>query len=222
MQTGVHLALPSEFVWTRYGSEGGERFAEILARKEQERRLSRGVFLWGIGNSVVPAVRELLFHLGGGEPHVVFSPMLAKPRLADVAPERVVRWTQAHGIDGRLWSMPAAARVTSRASTARSPKTRHYALVCRSEASLCEDLQGDRFDICDVRNFCSGNPVGASQVTSVVRYLGAVGRGQYVASYSARLAYPYILELSVPVDSRMEAPSDAELADRQLELAIGA
>lgn len=46
------MALPDYFVWTRYGTEGGEAAGSILARKEQERQRAGGLFLWGIGNSV--------------------------------------------------------------------------------------------------------------------------------------------------------------------------
>lgn len=193
------MALPDYFVWTRYGTESGEAAESILARKERERQMADGLFLWGIGNSVAPSVRKLLLHLKGRDPQVLFSPMLAAPREADVSPAQVVAWSCARGIDGREWEMPAGTLVTSRAEAGAARKTRHYALVCRRAEPLRENAAGDRFAIDDLTNFASGNRVGHSQVTSVVHRVGRSSDGPYVAAVLATLVYPYVVELTEPV-----------------------
>ena len=45
------------FVWTKMGVESGEDLAKIIRRKESERIAGRGIFWWGIGNSLGAAVR---------------------------------------------------------------------------------------------------------------------------------------------------------------------
>jgi hypothetical protein len=193
------MALPDYFVWTRYGTESGEAAESILARKEQERQMAGGLFLWGIGNSVAPSVRKLLHHLKGRDPAVLFSPMLAAPREADVSPAGVVAWSCARGIDEREWEMPSGTIVTSRAGAGAARKSRHYALVCLRAEPLREDVAGERFAIDDLTNFASGNRVGHSQVTSVVHRVGRSSDGPYVAAVLATLVYPYVVELTEPV-----------------------
>lgn len=198
-------ALPSAFVWTRYGTESGESIQNILSRKERERQSSGGLFLWGIGNSVAPSVRVLLGASGGGEPSVVFSPMLSAAKVQDTSPSSVVAWHEARGIDGREWALPNGASVVSRASAGMRVKARHYALVCRSAHPLHEDLRGPQFSIGELRNLTSGAIVGHSQVTAVVRKVSACGKGPYVATICAVLTYPYVVELygaAVPGASR--------------------
>lgn len=197
------MELPKHFVWTRYGSEAGQSAHAILQRKERERQIAGGVFLWGIGNSIAPSVRALLSATENTTPTVVFSPMLSKPKAIDVKPARVVKWLSAIGLDGQSWPMPIGSLVTSRFDAGRQPKRRHYALVCSRQAALEPDELAPMFSVESLRNFASGNPVGHSQVTSVVSR--ADGRhndlnGPYVAALAATLVYPYILELSTPVD----------------------
>lgn len=193
------MTLPDYFVWTRYGTESGEAAEVILARKERERQLGSGLFLWGVGNSVAPSVRKLLAHLKGRDPAVVFSPMLAAPRAVDVAPAEVVAWCCARGIDEREWEMPEGTLVTSRTGSGAARKSRHYALVCRRSEPLRADDAGERFTIDDLTNFASGQRVGHSQVTSVVRRVRQSVDGPYVAAVTARLVYPYVVELTEPI-----------------------
>ena len=192
-------SLPDYFVWTRYGTESGEAAESILARKEQERQAADGIFLWGIGNSVGPSVRKLLASLEGREPYVVFSPMLAAPRPADVSPAEVVAWQSARGLDEQEWEMPPGTLVTSRAGSAGVGKSRHYALVCKRTEALRANDSGDRFEIADLTNFATGNPVGHSQVTAVVHRTGRSTDGPYIAAVVAKLTFPFVVELSDPV-----------------------
>ncbi|HSX93632.1 MAG TPA: hypothetical protein VLG41_11955 [Hydrogenophaga sp.] len=216
------MPLPDYFVWTRYGTESGEAVESILARKEQERQTSGGIFLWGIGNSVAPSVRKLLTRLKGRDPYVVFSPMLAPPRAVDVAPAEVVVWQSARGIDEQEWEMPAGTLVTSRGWSAGVSKSRHYALVCHRKEALRVNDSGDRFAIADLANFASGNPVGHSQVTAVVHRIGRSTDGPYFAAAIATLAYPYVVELSDPVkvDPATMAPARIRPAKRRMQIPL--
>lgn len=210
------MELPKHFVWTRYGSEAGQSAHAILQRKERERQLAGGVFLWGIGNSIAPSVRALLSATGNANATVVFSPMLSKPKAIDVKPARVVKWLNAVGLDEQSWQMPSGSMVTSRFGAGTQPKRRHYALVCSRQSALEPDELAPMFSVDSLRNFASGNPVGHSQVTSVVSR--ADGRiytpnGPYVAALTAALVYPFILELSNPVDLQAPQPLDLGAQD---------
>jgi hypothetical protein len=157
--------LPEAFVWSRMGVEAGEVLARIVERKERERAAAGGTFLWGIGSSVGKAVTSLLGVTS--RPEVMFSPILGAPRAVDAAPEATARWMAGVGLDGRRVRLPEAAAVTSRWDPAR-PQTPRYALVCACDAPLAlEDLGELTFDA--LTNLASGAPVGASQVTAVVR-----------------------------------------------------
>lgn len=216
------MPLPDYFVWTRYGTESGEAVESILARKEQERHASGGIFLWGVGNSVAPSVRKLLARLKGRDPCVVFSPMLAPPRAVDVSPPEVVVWQSARGIDEQEWEMPAGTLVTSRGGPAGVSKSRHYALVCQRNEPLRVNDSGDRFAIADLANFASGNPVGHSQVTAVVHRTSRSAGGPYVAAVIATLAYPYVVGLSDPmkVDPAMLTTARIRSGKRQMQIPL--
>lgn len=189
-------ALPPLFCWTRFGMEGGETIAEILARKEAERQASGGIFFWGIGNSIAPAVAELVRHVD--EPEVLFSPIKSRPRRVDVAPEWVVQWTSAEALSGRVFELPAYARITSRWDPARSARC-HYALVCSSADPLSITDAG-RLRFSALRNLRSGAPLGASQVTAVVHLIDPANEdGEYTVAFRAALVAPYFVRLRQPV-----------------------
>jgi hypothetical protein len=215
-------SLPDYFVWTRYGTESGEAAESILARKEQERQAANGIFLWGIGNSVGPSVRKLLASLKGRDPYVVFSPMLAAPRAVDVSRAEVVAWQSARGLDEQEWEMPASTLVTSRGGPNAIGKSRHYALVCMRNEALRANDSGDRFAIADLANFATGNPVGHSQVTAVVRRTGRSPGGPYIAAVVAKLTFPFVVELSDPValDAVWSASSLNKPAKRPRQLPL--
>lgn len=188
--------LPDVFCWTRIGAEAGQSVDQILARKEAERCANGGIFHWGIGNSIAPAMRELL---SSGEcPEVLFSPIKGRPRPMDLSPPRIVAWTAGETLDGELIELPDTVLVTSRGGAAPGIGN-HYALVCSTDwpLGLCDSgiLEFD-----SLRNLISGNPVGASQVTAVVRRLNAVGPGDYLVAMRARLVAPYFLRLRRPVE----------------------
>lgn len=187
--------VPPAFVWTRFGAEAGEDFERILVRKEAERRANGGLFLWGIGNSVAPGLRELLRR--GIPPEVLFSPIKARPRRVDLDPPRVVSWTAAATIDGAAVVLAPSVRVLSRAPRAGNPPP-HYALVCYLPEPL-ELSDHGTLHFGSVRNLVSGTQIGASQVTAVVSQdqCGAEG-AIYPVLLRARLVGPYFLRLRAP------------------------
>ena len=187
--------LPRSFCWTRFGSEAGETIEAILARKEAERQANCGVFYWGIGNSIAPAVAELLRLVD--RPEVLFSPIKSRARRADVAPECVVRWASAQGLTGDAFDLPPHATVTSRWNPAR-PAAAHYALVCMSSDPL-EITNAGRLDFGALRNLRTGAPLGASQVTAVVECAGTGHEhGDYPVAFRASLVAPYFIRLREP------------------------
>jgi hypothetical protein len=133
-----------------------------------------------------------------GEPEVLFSPIAGAPRHVDVRPEDVVRWSAGEGLSGESMLFPEHACVTGRWDPKR-PDTARYALVCGTDAPLRLEDHGElRFG--SLRNFRSGAPIGASQVTAVVRRDPArpcCGRAYRVA-LRASLVRPYLLRLSSP------------------------
>lgn len=197
--------LPRQFCWTRYGTEAGQTIGEIFARKERERQAARGVFLWGIGNSVRPGICELLRH--DSAPAVAFSPMRSPPAKLDAEPESVVRWRRATTLDGTPWAMPDSALVLSRGTSSTRRKQQHYALVCYSDDPITTSSPADplrsepgQIQFEELVNLVSGNPIGHSQVTAVVkRSRRAVSGGTlYSVGLWARLVYPYFVTLTDP------------------------
>jgi hypothetical protein len=157
---------PELLVWTRMQAEAGQGLERIVARKERERRLNGGTFLWGVGSAPARAIATLA-STGVALP-VVFSRMLSKPKTIDAAPASIVAWTRIVGADGVARPLPEASIVTSR-HTGRGV---HYCLHCRSDAALTLSDDGP-FDPGAYRNHGdAGGPVGASQVTSLLTRTG--------------------------------------------------
>lgn len=211
--------MPTNFCWTRFGTEAGEGIFHILRRKERERTLSGGTFLWGIGNALGPSIRELL--RVEREPEVLFSPIASAPKQVDVSPPAVVAWSAGRDLDGASWRLPAASLVTSRVSPGKAP--RHYALVCFADKALRLDEEGPSFAVSAVENLLTSRPVGASQVTAVVRHAKkerGLGR-TYRVAMRVRLIAPYFVELTGPnlvQGTACAGPYHPREASRQLEL----
>jgi hypothetical protein len=187
--------LPLSFCWTRFGPEAGESFSQILERKERERRANRGFFYWGIGNPLRPGIAELVKTSDG--PEVLFSAIRSRPRPKDVSPAVTVRWTVAEDMDGTRFDIPSAVVVHSARDDIDSTRP-HYALVCHSAEPL--DLRElGRIWFGALRNLRTGSPVGASQVTAVVRRLESELGAPYSVVFRARLVAPYFVRLHAPV-----------------------
>lgn len=198
--------LPKHFCWTRFGTEAGENIDSILARKERERLATGGMFLWGIGNSVGSAIRDLIRL--EERPMVLFSPMRSKPKAIDAAPAGLTVWSEALDLDGQDWPIPQGVKVTSRegSETGRAKRS-HYALVCRSASPLTMlSLASLRYE--ELVNLQSKNKLGASQVTAVVEQLarGEAASTTYPVAFMAELVFPYFVKLGGPLDSATQTP----------------
>ncbi|MBN9623455.1 MAG: hypothetical protein J0H06_10970 [Actinobacteria bacterium] len=199
-------AIPSAFCWTRFGTEAGESIEEIVDRKEQERQHNEGVFFWGIGNSVAPGMSALLAM--SDRPTVLFSPIRGKPRAVDRSPAARFVWTAGLDLNGERFELPPMARVTSGGSPGGSGRP-HYALVCSSPSPLSIDADDAEVDFLALRNLVSGNPLGVSQVTAVVRSIEGQARSdmRYRVAMQAELAPPYFVRLTEVVAEPFVAAS---------------
>ena len=160
------MSLPKVFCWTRFGTEAGEEIGQIVARKEEERLRNGGVFLWGIGNPIGPSIGQLIRL--DDYPEVIFSPICSAPRKKDTSPEQVVAWTVGETLDGKRYKLPAGSLVTSRYDPQAGRKN-HYALVCSSPTVLQLNPKAETISFGSLRNLLTNRPVGASQVTAIVR-----------------------------------------------------
>lgn len=192
--------LPPVFCWTKMGAEAGQGLNAILRRKELERLCGNGVFAWGIGNSVGPAIRHARsFGLDALE--VFFTPMKSAPKSMDVAPSTLVLWNSYEDEWGQAAPLPAHILVTSRGNTSERDglKQLHYALICRSARSLQAPALHQTVDPSAVCNLVSQNRTGASQVTAVVRTRTSREPGRpYPVQFRATLAEPGFVRLLQP------------------------
>lgn len=189
-------SVPEIFCWTKFGAEAGEEAHAIFARKEIERQRNGGVFLWGIGNSIRPSLAMLL--KANGQPEVLFSPMKTVAAKKDAQPSDLMMWCDGVGYDGAPYRLPDASLVTSRRDKL-NPSPRHFALVCYRETPLLDTLAPmPEVSLDGIRNLKTGTPLGASQVTSVVRRVtGSVEGGtRYPVVTRARLVHPYLVRLT--------------------------
>ena len=192
--------LPTTFCWTKMGTESGEDLSLIILRKEWERRLGDGRFLWGIGQSLGSNADAAA--AGGKSLKAVFSPMLSKPKDIDVAPADVVLWNSWIDPTGQSRPLPEHSFVTSRASLPSGRrKEYHYALVCRSSTELgtTSALQVSPLTL---RNASTGKAIGASQVTAVVTHSQqepTTGTKRYPVSFVVELEVPFFVRLANPI-----------------------
>jgi hypothetical protein len=184
--------------WSRMQAEAGQELTAIMARKELERLAGDGLFFWGVGNAPSRAVGQLARI--GHEIDVLFSVMKSRPKAVDSKPGELVIWRRfidAHGVEQ---PMPPHALVTSRGKTRSGTKRSHYALVCRSERPLTLSDFGS-FDPSAYRNVSGkGAPVGASQVTALLRRVGCNGESpDYRINAMAKLTKSYWVKLVDPL-----------------------
>jgi hypothetical protein len=218
-QGGDAMPLPRAFCWTRYGAEAGQDFEAILARKERERRRNGGLFLWGIGNNVAPSLPSLFER--ARRPVLAFSPMKSRAQLHDENPDQIAVWTQATGANGEPFHIPSGSMVTSRYTAGKS---RHYALVCKSQQPLRPVTEPEWISIGALSNVKTGNPVGASQVTAMV-YLDP-SRSQsgaiYPVAFYCELAAPYVLKLEAPLITSDFETAELEWSRNRASAVVGA
>lgn len=189
-----------EFVcWSRMQAEAGQELEAIIARKELERRAGEGIFLWGVGNP--PALVANVLARAGVPVRMIFSIMKSRPKLVDVAPTRTVAWRRYVDARGAERPLPTNSLVTSRGDSAGGAKRAHYALMCQSDQPL-RIRRGVPFDPSAFRNAGgTGAPVGASQVTALLRRTGTDTPGaDYEVNLCAWLVDSYWVRLTDPVE----------------------
>ena len=178
-------------------TEAGQNIETIIQRKEYERLAGDGLFMWGVGNAPALLI-NVLARIGRPIP-VVFSLMKSRPRAVDATPELVLVWRRYVDRNGLERDLPPNAIVTSRGSK-EGTKKRHYALMCRSDVPL-RLSRGTGFDHRAYRNASeTGAPVGASQVTALVKRVTAPSEhSDYEINLRAWLSESYWVKLADPV-----------------------
>lgn len=184
--------------WSRMQAEAGQPLAAIVARKEIERQIGDGLFMWGVGNA--PAVITNVLARMQVPVRVVFSIMKSRPKSVDISPSLTVAWRRYIDANGIERELPKSCLVTSRGSSASGLKKSHYALMCHSELPL-EIRHGEAFDPDSFRNASvAGAAVGSSQVTALLkRVKSETGATDYEANISAWLTHSYWVRLTDPV-----------------------
>lgn len=190
--------------WSRMQAEAGQGLDAIVARKETERRTGDGLFLWGVGNA--PAVAITALARMGLKVPAVFSVMKSRPKAVDVAPARTFAWRRYQDELGTERPLPDHVIVTSRGDAAGGPKRAHYALMCFSPRPLSLE-RGTPFPVSSYRNAGgNGAPVGASQVTALLRRMEPADTGgDYEINMRAWLTGGYWVRLADPVEVAVEA-----------------
>jgi len=216
-ESGDTSSLPEVFCWTKFGAEAGEEAPAIFGRKEIERRLNGGIFLWGIGNSIGPSLLALLRETN--DPRILFSPIRGLPAKRDAAPGELVLWCGGIGLDGLPFRMPDYSLVTGRGG----PKARasHFALVCRRNTPISmADAVHPRLFLDEIRNLRTGSALGSSQVTSVVRRVvqGDPEGPPYPVPLQATLAYPFLVRLtrSLPIPEGLRLDRSGRMDHRSV------
>lgn len=211
--------IPAAFCWSRMGAEAGEGLAQIIRRKEIERRGCDGVFLWGVGNSLGRSLT--LLRDVSAEPVVVFSSMRSKARVADSSPAALRLWLSYINENGEEQGLPPASLVTSRSHTSGGrAKESHYALICTAKNPLDNGPAGN-IDASALVNLASGRPVGSSQVTSVVRVGPASSAPvmHYCVNFVAKLQGPGQVRLARSAEIDAAELTDALHAAERCDVA---
>jgi hypothetical protein len=211
------LDANQEYVcWSRMQAEAGQALDAIVRRKELERRAGNGMFCWGVGNA--PAIVTNALARLGHPVTAVFSIMKSRPKAVDLHPGKTVAWRQYVDVDGAVRKLPPHVLVTSRAESATGPKSKHFALMCWSDKPLAIQ-HGEPFDPAAYRNAGgAGAPVGASQVTALLRRTSQDGGSTaYEANLRAQLVGAYWIRLVDPVECSPEFSRIDEIADSSIQ-----
>ena len=127
----IMLKLPKAFCWTKMGSESGQSLEILLKRKDLERISNKGIFIWGIGNSLGNTVWKFVNDVK--DPIVLFSKIKSNPKRVDVQPSKVFLWKSYIDRHNNIHEIPKYALVLSRANSDKVLKKNHYALICKLE-----------------------------------------------------------------------------------------
>jgi hypothetical protein len=204
--------------WSRMQAEAGQPLEEIVARKERERRLNGGLFLWGVGNA--PALVANRLARAHVPIPVIFSVMKSRPKQVDASPTRTFAWRRYIDEEGVERKLPRHSLVTSRSNRATGVKRSHYALMCYSDTPLEVRRGVGYFHHAAFRNAGgTGAPVGPSQVTALLRRIRADGGGtsDYEINLRAWLTGGYWVRLTDPAyvtqSAREQLAAEAHMAD---------
>jgi len=207
--------VPELFCWTKMGVEAGQSLSSIIQRKELERQLGNGMFIWGIGNAPNASLYE--FARTAGTVPLLFSPILAKPRKVDTNPGKLILWFSYQDETGAIYPLPEHTLVTSRSlNNGNGAKKRHYALFCFSNTSLQNNLDLE-VNFNELQNAQSRKPLGFSQVTAFVRRTQACEATKptpkiYDVPLSASLLWPFCARLTNGIEVPGELASKIEKA----------
>ena len=194
--------LPPTFCWSRIGPGAGVDLTTLVVRKEWERRLGGGRFLWGIGQSLGSSAQVAA--LRTGSLLALFSPSASRPRATqDKCGKRagVVVWNAWIDASGQVRQLPPHVFVTSGATLPSGAAREHYyALVCVSPAELSV---GNSLRVFPqrLRSVSTAKAPRPSQGTVVVdcveRAAEAAGKSHPLV-FTAELEAPYFVRLTQP------------------------
>ncbi|KWE51551.1 hypothetical protein [Burkholderia sp. MSMB2157WGS] len=189
--------LPPTFCWTKIGTESGEELPAVVLRKEWERRLGGGRFLWGI-NQPLGSSAQVAAHRTGSL-LALFSPVASRPRAGER--KDALLWNAWIDASGQVRPLPPHTFIASR-STLPSGRRReqHYALVCASSTALTVGTQLRVFPD-HLRSVSTGRPLGAAQGAAVVDCIGRAKEQtgkSYPLALSVELEAPYFVRLAQP------------------------
>ncbi|BEU25805.1 hypothetical protein [Paraburkholderia caribensis] len=189
--------LPRTFCWAKINMDSGEDLATIVLRKEWERRLGGGRFLWGIGQ---PPSNRAQIASRGGSAIALFSPKSGR-RASGTPRGEMLLWNSWIDASGQMRPLPAHTLITSSARLPSGKRREHYyALVCSEPAEL---RVGYRFGISQegLRHAGSGRKLGAATATAVVEHRPSAddpSGKRYPLAFAAALEAPFCVKLAQP------------------------
>jgi hypothetical protein len=191
--------LPPAFCWTKISSDSGEALPTIVLRKEWERRLGGGRFLWGTSQSLGSSARSAAHRIGSLM--ALFSPGSSHSKPVDGKREDVLLWNAWIDVSGQVRPLPPHTFITSR-KTLPSGRRRehHFALVCSSPVELSIGSRVRAYPD-QLRNVATGKTLGAALGTAVVECLGRTGEQtgkSYPIALAVELEAPYFVRLTQP------------------------
>lgn len=194
--------LPPTFCWSRIGPEAGVDLSTLILRKEWERRLGGGRFLWGIGQSLGSSPQVAA--LRTGSLLALFSPAASRPRAAqDKRGKRaeVVVWNAWIDASGQVRQLPPHVFVTSSATLpSGAPREHHYALVCVSpaELSIGSSLRVYPERLRSVSTAKLPSPSQGTVVVDCLERATEAGGKSHPLVFTAELEAPYFVRLTQP------------------------
>lgn len=191
---------PRTFCWTKIEAEMGEDLATTVLRKEWERRLGGGRFLWGVGQQ--PSGSARLANQRGASTLALFSPKSSANRARKSRRADMLLWNAWIDVNGQVRPLPSHVLIPSSTRLPSGKRREHYyALVCSSP----QDLRiGHRLSISpgNLAHYGSGKRLGAATATAIVEFQPDSGaecaRKRYPVAFAVALATPLFVKLAQP------------------------